>query len=228
MLAVLNQGLCSSLALVDINADKLAAEAADLRHGSMFTHHVRITASTDYVVSAGSDVVVVTAGVRQRPGESRLSLVDRNIAVFSKIVPSIVKYSPDACIVVVANPADVMAAVTARLAGLPAGRVFGSGTSLDSSRLRTMVAETLDVDPRSVHGCIIGEHGDSSVPVWSSLSAGGVPLAHRGEAGRVTLAGSATELDGVHERVVRAAYDVIEKKGYTNWAIGLVSLASRS
>lgn len=131
------------------------------------------------MTSKDSDLVVITAGVRQREGESRLDLVGRNLMVLKSIIPQVVKYSPNCVILVVSNPVDIMAYLTWRLSGFPISRVFGSGTSLDSSRFRTLVAERFGCSASSVHGVIVGEHGDTSVPVWSQLNIGGVRLAER-------------------------------------------------
>lgn len=208
--AMLNQGIASEIALVDIDAGKVEAECSDLRHGSAFNPAVRVRGGTDYACSAKSDLVVLTAGVRQRVGESRLELVGRNVEIFKGIIPQIVAASPDAAICVVSNPCDVMTAVTAHLARLPPGRVFGSGTALDSSRFREIIGRKLGVGTASVHGYIVGEHGDSSVPLWSSVTVGGA-----------NIHPDALGLDEVHKDVVGAAYKVIAAKGYTNWAVGL-------
>ena len=121
-------------------------------------------------VSSNSHLVIVTAGVAQKPGESRLSLVERNVQIMKTIIPNVLAFSPNAAICVVSNPCDLMTAIAAKIAGpsIPAGRIFGSGTCLDSSRLRSLIAKKLDMDTQSVNGFVIGEHGDSSVPVWSS------------------------------------------------------------
>lgn len=161
--------------------------------------------------------MVITAGARQREGESRLELVGRNLEIFRGIVAPIVRYSPNCSICVVSNPVDIMTYVVARLSGFPAGRVFGSGTALDSSRFRTIISEKLHVDARSVHGYILGEHGDSSVACWSSLNIGGVRLRDL----QPNVGKPDGELTGVHRNVIDAAYEIIKAKGYTNWAIGL-------
>jgi L-lactate dehydrogenase len=193
----------------------------DLIHGSAFCKRCVVRSSSDYAVSAGSHLVIVTAGARQRDGETRLNLVARNLEIFRGIIPLVVRHSPDAAICVVSNPVDIMTAVTAKLAGLPPGRVFGSGTALDSSRFRTLVAERLGVDARSVHGMILGEHGDSSVACWSKLNVAGVRLRDLnpdlGRPGPVDPENWA----GLHKAVVQSAYEIIRAKGYTNWAIGL-------
>lgn len=179
-----------------------------------------IKGGSDYALSRGSTVVVVTAGARQNEGESRLSLVGRNVKIFRSIIPEVVRHSPDCVLLVVSNPVDIMTYVAARMSGFPVGRVIGSGTSLDSSRFRTIVAEKLDVDPRSVHGMILGEHGDSSVALWSALSVGGVRL--RDLNPRLGTPEDPDKWADVHADVIHAAGEIIKAKGYTNLAIGMV------
>lgn len=209
----------SELALVDVQKDKVEGEGLDLTHGRAFSPTLRVKASTEYSVSTGSDLVIITAGVRQRPGESRLALVGRNLKIFKGIVPQIVKYSPEACIMVVANPADIMAYITWKLSGFPLSRVFASGTALDTSRFRSLVADRLGVATTSVHGMILGEHGDSSVAVWSQLTVGGVTLKQLNP--KMGDEDDEEKWTQVHSAVIKSAGLVIEKKGYTCFAIGL-------
>lgn len=219
--AIVNQGIASELALVDVMAEKLEGEVLDLQHGGAFMKRVTIVGSADYAVSAGSQLVIITAGARQREGESRLSLVDRNLAIFKTIVPQVVTHSPSCSIMVVSNPVDIMTHVVARLAGFPPGRVFGSGTALDSSRFRTLVADKLGIDARSVHGAIIGEHGDSSVACWSQLNVAGVRLRDINPAIGRSGGADPEAWEEVHRKVISSAYDIIKAKGFTNWAIGV-------
>lgn len=214
--AILNQDICGTLAMVDIAKDKLKGEALDFQQGSGFHQRTKILASDKYDITADSDLVVITAGVAQKPGESRLSLVERNAKIMGFIVPPVVQHSPNATILVVSNPCDIMTAIAAKLAGptFPQGKIFGAGTCLDSSRFQTLIAESMDLSPRNVHGYIIGEHGDSSIPVWSSVRVGALPLLEPGEEPDDTL-------KAIHKAVVDAAYTVINLKGYTNWAIGM-------
>lgn len=199
--------------------EKLRGEAADLQHGGAFARRTRVHAGSDYALTRGSDLVIITAGARQNPGESRLDLIGRNLAIFKGIVPAVVEASPNCCLLVVSNPVDILTFIAAKLSGLPAGRVFGSGTSLDSSRFRTLVAERLGVDARSVHAQVLGEHGDSSVPVFSNLVVGGQLL--RTVKPRMGLPDDPEDWRAVHKAVVSAAYEIIKAKGYTNWAIGM-------
>jgi L-lactate dehydrogenase len=214
--ALLNQTAAGTIALVDRDAYKLEAEAKDLEQGSGFHEHVRILASSGYDVSAHSHLVIITAGVAQKPGESRLSLMEKNVAIMKNIIPNVLAHSPNAAICIVSNPCDIMTAVAAKIAGpsVPAGRIFGSGTCLDSSRLQSLIAKTLNIDARAVQGYVIGEHGDNSVPLWSSIRVGGVHMLQPGHTPEHIH-------KGIHHEIVNAAYDVIEKKGYTNWAVGL-------
>ena len=174
--------------------------------------------------TANSHVIVVTAGVRQREGESRRDLLARNVAVFREIVPPLAKLSPHAIFLVVSNPVDVMTYVTWRLSGLPVRQVLGSGTYLDSSRLRVLVAARLGLSPMSVHAQIIGEHGDASVPLWSGANVAGVPIAQvEASFGAKAKEGKPVEplpWNELHEEVKQCAGKVIKNKGYTNWAIG--------
>merc|ERR1719187_1746662 len=156
--------------------DKLRGEMLDLQHGLTFLRNIKIDASTDYAVSAGSKVCIVTAGARQQEGESRLSLVQRNVNIYKSIIPKLVENSPNAILLIVSNPVDILTYVAWRISGLPKHRVIGSGTNLDSARFRFHLSEKLKVSPTSTHGWIIGEHGDSSVPVWSGVNVAGVRL----------------------------------------------------
>jgi L-lactate dehydrogenase len=216
--AILNQTIAGTIALVDMAGDKLSGEAKDLQQGSAFHRNVRIEADTNYAVTAGSDLVIITAGVAQTVGESRLSLVERNVNIMKHIVPHVLAHSPNTAICVVSNPCDIMTAVAAKIAGpsIPPGRIFGSGTCLDSSRLLSLIGRTLSVEAQSVQGYVIGEHGDSSVPVWSSVRVGGVPMLQGNEEPSVIH-------NAMHREVVDSAADVIAKKGYTNWAVGLTN-----
>lgn len=174
---------------------------------------------TDYEATAGSRICIVTAGARQKEGESRLELVQRNTDIFRAIIPQLVKHSPDAVLLVVSNPVDVLTYVAWRLSGLPHHRVLGSGTNLDSSRFRFLLSQRLGVAPSSCHGWIIGEHGDTSVPVWSGVNVAGVRL--REIDPEVGTSADEERWSDVHHQVVSSAYEIIRLKGYTSWAIGL-------
>lgn len=150
-------------------ADKLKGEMMDLQHGSAFLKNAKINASTDYSATANSSLCVVTAGARQREGETRLDLVQRNTDIFKGIIPQLVKYSPDTILLIVSNPVDILTYVAWKLSGLPKNRVIGSGTNLDSARFRFLLSQRLNVAPTSCHGWIIGEHGDTSGTLTRSI-----------------------------------------------------------
>lgn len=215
---ILTQDLVDEIALVDVVEEKLKGEMLDLQHAAAFLPRAKICADTDYKVTEGSDICIITAGARQREGESRLALVEKNVALLKKIVPQLVKYSPETILLVISNPVDALTYVSWKLSGLPANRVIGSGTNLDSSRFRWLMADHLDVNAQNVHGYIVGEHGDSSVPLWSSVNVGGVSLIPYLQ--QKGIAYSDKTLDELHRMVVDGAYEVIKLKGYTSWAIG--------
>jgi L-lactate dehydrogenase len=211
-------GVVSEISLIDANAKKAMGEAMDLEHGLPFVQPARIKAG-DYGECADADIVVIAAGAAQKPGESRLNLVERNVAVFKQVIPKIKEHN-DRCILLVAtNPVDIMTYVSLKLSGFPPNRVIGSGTILDTSRLRSLIGEQFRIDPRNVHAYIIGEHGDSEVPVWSSASIAGVSLKEY-----CPICGMRYDeqyLDKIFEQVKNAAYKIIDLKGSTYYAIGL-------
>uniref|UniRef100_F7EJX3 L-lactate dehydrogenase n=1 Tax=Monodelphis domestica TaxID=13616 RepID=F7EJX3_MONDO len=213
------EGLTDELALIDVMEDKLKGEMMDLQHGSLFLSTPKITSSKDSKISANSQIVVVTAGARQQEGESRLNLVQRNVDILKAIIPDVIKHSPDCKLLVVSNPVDILTYVAWKLSGLPKHRIIGSGTNLDSARFRFLIGNKLDVNPTSCHGWIIGEHGDSSVAVWSGVNVAGIPLKNLNPS-----LGTDEDKDQwkvIHKQVVDSAYEVIKLKGYTSWAIGL-------
>jgi L-lactate dehydrogenase len=213
------RGACRELALFDLNAAKVRAEVLDLNHGMQFTPMARITGSDDLAVCAGADVVVITAGAKQDPGQTRLDLAAANVAMCRELVPALVALAPDALLLVVTNPVDVVTQAALECSGLPPHRVFGSGTVLDSSRLRFLIAEHTRVAVQNVHAYIAGEHGDSEVPLWSTATIGGVPV--RDWTGNGVRALDAEVMAGIHHQVVSSAYEIIAGKGATSLAIGL-------
>uniref|UniRef100_A0A7C9CXI9 L-lactate dehydrogenase n=1 Tax=Opuntia streptacantha TaxID=393608 RepID=A0A7C9CXI9_OPUST len=215
---ILTQDLADELTLVDALPDKLRGEMLDLQHAAAFLPRTTISASTDYSATASSDLCIVTAGARQNPGESRLNLLQRNVNLFRRIIPPLVKYSPDAILLIVSNPVDILTYVAWKLSGFPSNRVIGSGTNLDSSRFRFLIADHLDVNAQDVQAYIIGEHGDSSVALWSSISIGGVPILSFLEKRQIPY--EKATLENIHKEVINCAYEVIKLKGYTSWAIG--------
>jgi L-lactate dehydrogenase len=178
-----------------------------------------ITGSDDLAVCSGADVVVITAGAKQKPGQTRLDLAAANVAMCRDLVPELVRLAPDALLLVVTNPVDVVTQAVLRFSGLPPHRVLGSGTVLDSSRLRFLIAEHTGVAVQNVHAYIAGEHGDSEVPLWSTATIGGVPVREWSRTGASPL--DEQERDRIHRSVVTAAYEIIAGKGATSLAVGL-------
>ncbi|WP_029252616.1 L-lactate dehydrogenase [Paraoerskovia marina] len=218
--AALMRGAARTVALYDLNAAKVEAEVLDLQHGLEFMPQATVQGSDDISVCAGADVVVITAGAKQRPGQSRLDLADATIGVVRAVLPPLLEVAPDAIYLLVTNPVDVVTYAALQTSGLPPRQVFGSGTVLDSSRLRQSVAQHCGVAVQNVHAYIAGEHGDSEIPLWSSATIGGVPLLDwQGLPGRGSL--TAADREAIARDVVQSAYRVIAGKGATNYAIGL-------
>ncbi len=214
-------GLVSELVLIDLNRDKAKGEALDIAHGMPLCPPAEVYAG-DYPDCAGADIVIITAGANQKPGQTRLDLIGRNRAVFASIVPEAVKYAPDAVYLVVTNPVDALTLEAIRLSGLPAGRVMGTGTVLDTSRLRYLLSRHTGVDPRNIHAFVMGEHGDSEFVAWSRASiAGMTPDEYCRDCGR--CGGPLTERAGyaLEEEVRRAAYSIIALKGATYYAVAV-------
>lgn len=210
--------VAGEVVLVDVNKDRARGEAMDVNHALPFSSPTKVT-SGDYADCHGSDVVVLTAGVAQKPGESRLDLVARNVAIVKNIVPQLMAVCPNAILLLVANPVDVLTYAALRCSGLSWERVIGSGTVLDTARLRYELGAHCKVDPRNVHAYIIGEHGDSEVPVWSLANVAGMKF--REFCDQCKGGCSSERLDGIFERVRNAAYEIIRLKGATYYAIAL-------
>lgn len=215
---ILLRGLINELVIIDSNQDKVIGDVLDLNHGLMLAQPMRISAGT-YADCADASIIVITAGAAQNPGETRLDLLQRNVLIFDSIIKQVTQYNTEAILLIATNPVDILTQVALKLSGFPKHRVIGSGTLLDSSRFRYLVADKLGVDPRSVHGMIVGEHGDSEVPLWSSLSVGGVQLEAEPTASRWHLTDD--EKEEIYEETRGAAYQIIEKKGATYYAIAL-------
>jgi L-lactate dehydrogenase len=211
------QGTASEIVLIDINVKLARAQAEDILHATPFASPVRILAG-DYPDLTGAGAVVLACGVAQRSGETRLQLMDRNVQVFRKVVPSVLAHAPDALLLVAANPVDLLTCVVTRLSGLAEGRVIGSGTVLDTARFRVLLGEQLGVAPHSVHAYVMGEHGDSEVLVWSSAKVGGIPLLDF--AAQTARAITPEVMARIDDGVRRAAYRMIEGKGATYFGIG--------
>jgi L-lactate dehydrogenase len=211
-------GTVSEIVLIDIDRKRAEGEAMDLNHGLSFVQPARIWAG-DYPDCKGADIIVITAGLAQKPGESRLKLADRNVEIFRQIIPKIKEYNKECVLLVATNPVDIMTYASLKLSGFPSSRVIGSGTILDTSRLRYLLAEYLRVDPRNVHAYIIGEHGDSEVPVWSLANVAGTRLKDY-----CPVCGQKYDeryLNTIFEQAKNAASTIIELKGRTYYAIGL-------
>jgi L-lactate dehydrogenase len=216
--ALMQRGLANELVLLDRDFARAEGEAMDLNHGLPFVRPMRIVAG-DYDQLAGSEVVVITAGSNQRPGETRLDLLQRNAAVFRDIVPKVVAACSDAILLIATNPVDILTTISADLAGLPAGRVIGSGTILDTARFRYLLGEYYRVDPRSVHAYIVGEHGDTELALWSLANIAGVRLREfTGPDGRDY---NQAAMEAIFEQTRTAAYEIIKRKHATYYAIGL-------
>ena len=218
--AILLMGNASEVVLVDVNRKRAEAEAADIRHALPFVHPMAINAGV-YSDLKDAGVVIITAGASQKPGESRLELLGRNTKIMSSVVDQVLEATPNPILVIVTNPVDVMTHIAARLAaekGLPAGRVIGSGTTLDTARFRSLLGEFLTVDPHHVHGYVVGEHGDSEVLTWSSVDVGGIPLDQFAKMQNLVLNQNAR--DAIDQDVRRAAYQIIEGKGATYYGVG--------
>lgn len=218
--ALVMRGVGREIVLVDKNPQRSLAEADDLFHAVPFAHPMSLR-NGEYADLVGARVVVIAAGVNQKPGETRLQLLERNAAVFAEVVPSILQYAPDAVLVVATNPVDVMTHLTAHFSakmGVPAPRVLGSGTTLDTARFRVLLGEKLGIDSHHVHAYVIGEHGDSEVLPWSLVTVGGLRLDEFCAIRGVTL----TEADRqeIDHRVRKAAYHIIQGKGATYYGIG--------
>ncbi len=213
--SVLHGGMVNELVLVGRNKADIIGEELDLEHAIAFLSHATITATDDYADIKGSDVVVVTAGAAQKPGETRLDLAQKNLAIIDTLIPQIVRHAPDAIILLVSNPVDVLTYRAYNLAGLPKGRIFGSGTTLDTARFRFHLSEFLKVNPKSIHTYILGEHGDSSFAALSSATVGGQSL--------MTMPNFSEEKAlKAYQRARDAAYKIIESKGATYYGIGAV------
>jgi L-lactate dehydrogenase len=219
--ACLVRGIGRTIALYDVNADKTRAEVLDLQHGLQFVPAATVIGSDDVEVCRGADLVVITAGAKQKPGQTRLELAEANVALSRALVPQLLEVAPDAILLLVTNPVDVVTYAALKHSGLSPQRVFGSGTVLDSSRLRLLVAEHCGVAVQNVHAYIAGEHGDSEIPLWSSASIGSVPLLGWDVPGRPPL--DAATREDIVRRVVGAAGEIIRGKGATNYAVGLAA-----
>ncbi len=216
--ALMQTGVFSDLVLIDANPARAEGEAMDLSHGLPFAHPMKITAGT-YDDIGDCALIIITAGASQRPGETRLDLVQRNVAIFRTIIPAITQRNREAVLLIVSNPVDVLTYAALKLSGFPEHRVLGSGTVLDSARLKYLLSQHLEVDSRSVHAFVIGEHGDSEVAVWSGANVSGVALNHFCEL-RGHFDHPAAN-DRLYREVRDSAYDIISRKGATYYGVAM-------
>lgn len=212
--ALLMRGAAKEIALYDINEDKVSAEALDIAQGQQFAHASRVVGSSDISVCANADLIAITAGAKQKPGQSRLELAGATIKIMESLLPQLVEVAPNAVFLMISNPVDVVTYAGIKISGISPTRFFGSGTVLDTSRYRLLIAQELGVVPRSIHGYIVGEHGDSEIALWSSTMVGCVPVIEWGGLSKETM-------DRISHEVVDSAYRIIAGKGATNYAIGL-------
>lgn len=215
--ALMISGLATRIVLIDQVPERADGHVMDLNHGLSFLPPSRVYAG-DYSDCKDADIVVVTAGAGQKPGETRLDLVRKNADIFKDVIPEIVRYNPG-ILLIVSNPVDVLTYLAIRLSEYPAKRVIGSGTVLDTARFRYLLSKHCQVDPRNVHAYIIGEHGDSEVAVWSMVNVGGVPF--RDYCSACSDQCTLDQRDKIFSEVKSAAYEIIKKKGATYYAISL-------
>lgn len=220
--ALMESGLFTDMILIDVNRDRAVGEAMDLSHCLPFTRPVEIRAG-GYCDLKDCGIIIITAGVGQKPGETRMDCIRKNVEVFRSVIPQITEYNTDAFLLIISNPVDVLSYVAQKLSGLPTARVFGSGTVLDSARLKFLIGRRLNVDPRSVHAFVIGEHGDSELAVWSSANVSGIALdKYCAHCGYVSHAENRKKLA---DDVKNSAYEIIERKGATYY--GIAAAATR-
>jgi len=218
--ALVMRGVGRSVVLVDQNRARADSEADDILHAVPFAHPLEVTAG-DYADLAGCKVVIVSAGVGQKPGETRLQLLGRNAEVFKQVIPQILQHTPQAILLIATNPVDVMTHLAARYAsdvGAASGRVIGSGTTLDTARLRSLIGRKLNIDSQHIHAYVLGEHGDSEVIPWSLVTVGGIPLEEFCTGGEISICSE--DYEAIDQKVRRAAYHIIEGKGATYYGIG--------
>lgn len=216
--AMINQGITNELVLIDVNHEKAEGEALDLLDGMAWGEENIAVKSGDYAECADANLVVITAGINQKPGQTRLDLVKTNATIMREIVVQIMNAGFDGILVIASNPVDILTYIAWQTSGLPNNRVIGTGTTLDTTRLRKEIALKLQVDPRSVHGYVMGEHGDSEVAVWSHTTVGGKPILELVESDPRLTKG---ELTIIAEKVKNAAYEIIDRKKATYYGIGM-------
>lgn len=216
--SLMQSGLFSEIAMIDVDKDKAEGEAMDISHGIPFAKQMKIYAG-DYDDVKDASIVIVSAGANQKPGETRLDLVKKNVAIFKQIIPEIAKRGFDGILLIVANPVDILTSVAQKLSGLPKNRVIGSGTVLDTARLKHRLSEHLGVDSKSIHAFIIGEHGDSEIAVWSSANVSGIPINDFCEMRGHYHHEEATK--EIAQKVKDSAYDIIQRKRATYYGVAM-------
>ena len=216
--SLMQQSIAKELVLIDMDKARAEGEAMDLNHGLPFVGNMKIRAG-DYSDLAGAEVTVITAGANQKPGETRLELLGKNALIMREIIPEVVKYNPDGMIVIASNPVDIMTYIACEAAEMRPGQIIGSGTILDTARFRYLLGDYYQVDSRSVHAYIIGEHGDSELAAWSLANIAGVNL--KDFTGANGKGYSQTAMDSILHQTRTAAYEIIQRKKATYYAIGL-------
>ena len=214
---LVQSGLFNEIVIIDVNKNKSEGEALDIAHGIQFTNPVNIY-SGDYKDLADVYLVIVTAGANQMPGETRIDLINKNASIFKKIIPSITKYNKDCILLIVSNPVDILTMLALELSGFPKERVLGSGTVLDTSRLRYLLSKKLEVDSKNIHAFIIGEHGDSELAVWSNADIAGI---HIEDYCKNIFDSCDINLEEILNEVRGSAYNIIEKKGSTFYGVAM-------
>ena len=216
--ALLQKGIAREIVINDINQEKALGEVMDLMHGSSLCKPCNVTLGT-IEDTKDSDVVIITAGLNQKPGETRLELVDKNYGIFKDFIPKIAKASPNAILLVVSNPVDILAYMTYKLSGFPKERVIGSGTVLDTARLRSLLGKYFEIDGRTIDGFVMGEHGDSEFVPWSTLRVGTIPVKSFSEQNSIEWDCETEKV--IAEDVKNCAYEVINRKGATAFAVAV-------
>jgi len=212
--ALLIEGAASEIALIDVNREKAEGEAMDLQHGLQFKPNVRVSFGSSYNLCKDAEIVVITAGAHQKPGETRTDLASKNAKIFKEMIPQIVKHNNHCILLVVTNPLDTLTYLALKYSKFPKSRVIGSGTLLDTARFRYLLSQHFEVSPNSVHAYIMGEHGDSSFPVWSAANIAGANLKYFKNYNKKAM-------DKIFYETKNAAYEIIARKGATYYAIGL-------
>jgi len=217
---LMQSGLTSEIVLIDVNMDKAKGEEMDLAHGMPFVHPTNIYAGT-YSDCAHSDIIIITAGLNQKPSESRIDLVYKNTEVFKTIINEISKYAKDCILLAVTNPVDVLTYVTYKLSGFSKNKVIGSGTVLDSARFRYLLSEHTSIDARNIHAYVLGEHGDTEVPIWSTANIAGIPM--EDYCNMCNKCENHMSKYDISSQVKNAAYEIIKRKGSTYYAVALAT-----